>query len=130
MDTSEAKKRILLVDDCEVTLVVEKVLLESRGYEVQTLSTLAGFDAAVASFDPDVVLTDVRMPEASGMDLCRHLKRSAPGIPVVLVSAMGEEELSAYAQASGADGYLSKAEGLEALGEKMDALVRMLWMIG
>jgi CheY-like chemotaxis protein len=130
MDTSEAKKRILLVDDCEVTLVVEKVLLESRGYQVQTLSALAGFDAAVEAFRPDVVLTDVRMPEASGMDLCRHLKQSAPGIPVVLVSAMGEEELSAYAQASGADGYLSKAEGLEALGEKMDALVRMLWMIG
>lgn len=127
---AETTKRILLVDDCEVTLVVEKVMLESRGYRVETISALSEFDAAVESFRPDVVLTDVRMPGASGMDLCRHLKASAPGLPVVLVSAMGEEELSTYANASGADGYLSKADGLEALGEKMDALVRMLWMMG
>ena len=126
----EQKKRVLLVDDCEVTLLVEKVMLESRGYEIREISSLTDFDDAVAEFKPDVVLTDVRMPEASGLDLCRRLKQGAPELPVVLVSAMGEEELSAYAQQAGADGYLSKAEGMEALGEKMDALVRMLWMLG
>jgi len=126
----EAKKKLLLVDDCEVTLLVEKVLLESRGYEVQTVSELSAFEDAVAAFQPDVVLTDIQMPEASGVELCRRLKQTSRQLPVVLVSSMDEVELHALAQQAGADGSISKAEGMEALGEKMDALVRMLWMMG
>jgi CheY-like chemotaxis protein len=130
VDEQTQKKKVLLVDDCEVTLVVEKVLLESRGYEVQTVSELAAFDDAVAQFQPDVVLTDIQMPEASGVELCQRLKRTSQQLPVVLVSAMDEQALHAYAQQAGADGAISKAEGMEALGEKMDALVKMLWMMG
>ena len=127
---AEAQKKILLVDDCEVTLLVEKVLLESRGYAVQTVSALSAFEDAVARFQPDVVLTDVQMPEASGVELCQRLKRSSVQLPVVLVSSLDEQELQTYAREAGADGAISKAEGMEALGEKMDALVRMLWMMG
>jgi CheY-like chemotaxis protein len=127
---AEQQKKILLVDDCEMTLMVEKVLLESRGYEVQTVSALSLFDDAVAQFQPDVVLTDIQMPEASGVELCRRLKQVSAALPVVLVSSLEESELQALAQQAGADGAISKAEGMEALGEKMDALVRMLWMMG
>jgi CheY-like chemotaxis protein len=125
-----ARRRILLIDDSEITLAMEKSVLESRGYEVKATSTLVEFEKTLLSFKPDLILTDLHMPDAKGTDICRTLKNEfkTQDIPIVIFSSLGDEELGKLAAQVGADGFLSKANGLEALGEKIDELVEsILW---
>jgi CheY-like chemotaxis protein len=125
-----ATKRILLIDDSEITLQMEKAVLEQRGYEVQATSTLVEFERLLKEFKPDLILTDIHMPEARGTDICRTLKNEyqTQDIPIVLFSSLNDDELAVLAQQVGADGFLSKAHGLDALGEKVDELVEsIIW---
>ncbi|MCA2980894.1 MAG: response regulator [Myxococcaceae bacterium] len=123
-------RRILLIDDSELTLQLEKAVLEQRGYEVAATTTLDEFQRLLADFAPDLILADIHMPGAHGADLCRTLKGGfeTRDIPVVLFSSLDDDALADLAQQAGADGFLSKAHGLEALGAKVDALVdSILW---
>lgn len=123
-------KRILILDDSEISLEMGRFVLEARGYEVATAANLAEFKRRLEHFRPDLLLTDHVMPEISGAELVQQLKRdlATEQIPVILFSSKPEEELAALAKASGADGWLSKAEGIEKLGELVDALVReIIW---
>lgn len=126
----EPKKRILLLDDSEISLEMGRFVLEERGYDVSAVSNLAEFGSSLKAFRPDIILTDHVMPEISGAELVRMLKRDyeTEGIPVVLFSSKSDAELAKIAAESGADGHLSKAEGIEQLGEMVDALVReIIW---
>ena len=124
------RRRILLIDDSEITLAMEKSVLESRGYEVKATSTLVEFEKTLETFKPHLILTDLHMPDAKGTDICRTLKNEfkTQDIPIVIFSSLDDEQLGKLAQQVGADGFLSKANGLEALGEKIDELVEsILW---
>nr|WP_286202605.1 response regulator [Comamonas sp. JC664] len=124
------KRRILLIDDSEITLAMEKAVLEARGYEVIATSTLMEFEKTLQTWRPDLILTDIHMPEAKGTDICRTLKNEygTQDIPIVLFSSLPDDELSKLAEQVGADGSLSKVNGLEAMGEKIDELVQsILW---
>jgi CheY-like chemotaxis protein len=71
-----------------------------------------------------------RTPEATGADICRTLKNeyNTQDIPIVLFSSLNDDELEKLAGQVGADGFLSKSHGLEALGEKIDELVEsIIW---
>lgn len=123
-------KRILLIDDSEITLQMEKAVLEQRGYQVEATTTLVEFERLLKDFKPDLILTDIHMPEARGTDICRTLKNEyqTQDIPIVLFSSLNDDELADLAQQVGADGFLSKAHGLDALGEKVDELVEsIIW---
>jgi CheY-like chemotaxis protein len=124
------QRRILLIDDSELTLAMEQAVLEARGYEVCATTTLFEFEQMLERFRPHVILTDIHMPEAQGTDICRTLKNeyNTQDIPIVLFSSLPDEELEALAAQAGADGYLSKSHGVEALGEKVDELFEsILW---
>lgn len=124
------RRKILIIDDSEITLAMEKSVLEARGYEVQAAATLQEFEKLLKAFRPHLILTDIHMPEAKGTDICRTLKNEygTQDIPIVLFSSLGDDELEKLAEQVGADGYLSKANGLEALGEKVDELVSsIIW---
>src|SRR5687768_2687907 len=130
MEPVEERKKILLIDDSEITLAMEKSVLEARGYDVRATSTLMEFETTLADWRPDLILTDIHMPEAKGTDICRTLKNEygTQDIPIVLFSSLGDEELGKLAEQVGADGSLSKANGLEAMGEKIDELVQsIIW---
>jgi CheY-like chemotaxis protein len=122
------KKRILLIDDSEIALLMEKATLEQRGYEVRATSTLTEFEQTLKGWRPDLILTDIHMPEAKGTDICRVLKHEydTQDIPIVLFSSLSDAELEKLADAVGADGFLSKANGLEALASKIDELVESI----
>jgi len=127
---ADEKRKILLIDDSEITLALEKSVLESRGYDVRATSTLMEFEKTLQAWKPHLILTDIHMPEATGADICRTLKNEygTQDIPIVLFSSLPDEELSKLAEQVGADGYLSKANGLDALGEKIDELVEsIIW---
>ena len=124
------RRKILIIDDSEITLEMEKSVLEARGYEVQAASTLQDFEKRLKAFRPHLILADIHMPEAKGTDICRTLKNDygTQDIPIVLFSSLNDEELEKLAEQAGADGFLSKANGLEALGEKVDELVSsIIW---
>ena len=85
---------------------------------------------ALQSWKPDLILTDIHMPGVQGTDICRTLKSQygTQDIPIVLFSSLPDDELEKLAEQVGADGSISKVNGLDALGEKVDHLVQsILW---
>jgi len=124
------KKRILLLDDSAITLEMEKAVLEERGYQVATASNLIEFQTLMENFGPDVILTDLMMPDISGKDIVRVLKQDfhTERIPIVLFSSKTDDELAPIAEQAGADGFLSKSHGIDKLGDMVDELVdSILW---
>ena len=120
----------MLIDDSEITLAMEKSVLEARGYQVRATSTLIEFEKTLEDWKPDLILTDIHMPEVKGTDICRTLKSGygTQDIPIILFSSLPDKELAILAEQVGADGYLSKINGLNALGEKIDELVEsIIW---
>ena len=95
--------RILLIDDSEITLAMEKAVLEARGYEVVATSTLMEFEKTLQTWRPDLILTDIHMPEAKGTDICRTLKNEygTQDIPIVLFSSLPDDELTQAGRAGG-----------------------------
>ncbi len=124
------KKRILLLDDSTITLEMEKAVLEERGYRVAVASNLLEFQSQLDEFQPEIILTDLMMPDISGKDIVRVLKQDfhTEKIPIILFSSKPDAELSEIAEQAGADGFLSKANGIEKLGDMVDEMVEsILW---
>jgi len=124
------KKRILLLDDSTITLEMEKAVLEDRGYKVAIASNLLEFQGQLDSFQPEIILTDLMMPDISGKDIVRVLKQDfhTEKIPIILFSSKPDDELEEIAEAAGADGFLSKSHGIEKLGDMVDEMVdSILW---
>jgi DNA-binding response OmpR family regulator len=103
-------KRILVVDDDENILNLERTILEQRGFEVT--AALGGGQAldllAQGSFD--LVLLDVMMPEVDGFTVCRKIKEDARlrDVPVIFLTAKGGGEALAEGFESGAVMYINK----------------------
>jgi DNA-binding response OmpR family regulator len=118
------KLKILILDDSEIVLNMASLALSDAGYEVFTASSLPEFDKILEEQSPDLILTDIKMPEISGDNVCRVLKAKFDThmIPIVLFSTLGEEELSQLAERSGADGYVCKSQGMEEIVKRVQEL--------
>ena len=101
-------RRILVVDDEENLRLVLRTMLRRAGYEVETAAGGEEALAKVESFGPDVVLTDVRMPKMSGMDLLAALKAKNSPATVIVMSAYGSVDLALEAMKAGAYDYVAK----------------------
>jgi CheY-like chemotaxis protein len=124
------KKRILLLDDSTITLEMEKAVLEERGYKVAIAANLLEFQAQLEKFQPEIILTDLMMPDISGKDIVRVLKQDfhTEKIPIILFSSKPDDELAVIAEQAGADGFLSKSHGIDQLGDMVDEMVdSILW---
>jgi DNA-binding response OmpR family regulator len=117
------RRKILLVDDSELTLLLEAETLTSAGYEVRTADSVVHVQEVLEVWSPDIILTDVKMPDMDGAELCRLIKRQVTRlVPIILFSDLGDEELEALASRCGADGYLSKSHGLDTLARQVEEL--------
>lgn len=118
-------RRVLLIDDSELTLKIVASTLTAAGYDVRTSMTVSGLDTRFGAWSPEVILTDVNMPELSGVELCRRLKSSyeTAHVPVVLYSSLGDQELEQLARECEADAFLSKQSGQEALPRELARLI-------
>lgn len=116
--------RLVLIDDSEVTLAVLTPLLVEAGFEVRAVSTLRKFINAVLDWKPHLIVTDLYMPEMSGAELCTWLRKQVQTAktPVIICSSAPDAELAEVARSVGADGYVSKQAGPEALPAKLHAL--------
>ncbi len=101
-------RRVLVVDDEENIRLVLRTLLKKHGYEVEVAEEGEGALTALDTFDPDVILTDVRMPKMGGMDLLAALRAKQHPATVIVMSAYGNVDLAIEAMKAGAYDYVSK----------------------
>ncbi len=111
MDTVfERRRSILVVDDDPVFCDIMKELLKRSGFQVRLAYRVDDALVEIARRRPDLVLTDVMMPEVDGLNLVRQLRADPcwATIPTIVVSAMVMEADHDAAAAAGADGFLEK----------------------
>jgi DNA-binding NtrC family response regulator len=102
------KRKILIVDDDPGIRGSLGVLLQSWGFEPLQASNAAEAMSLVEKQDPDIVISDVVMPETSGLELLRSLKAGDPHRPVLLITAQGSIDAAVEAIKQGARDYLTK----------------------
>ncbi|MBZ5568902.1 MAG: response regulator transcription factor [Acidobacteriia bacterium] len=120
---AEEKHRILIVDDEPQIARVLKTTLSSRGYSTRTASD--GDDAlqVIKQWSPDLLITDLRMPNMNGLELCRHV-RTKSQIPIIVLSVRGEERTKVEALDAGADDYITKPFSTNELLARVRAALR------
>jgi DNA-binding NtrC family response regulator len=102
------KTKILVVDDEPAMREVLEMRLQEWGFEVRLAADgLEGKEMA-ESFDPDVVISDVLMPQVSGLDLLRSLKSGDPDRPIILVTAQASIDVAVEAMKEGAQDFITK----------------------
>lgn len=108
--------RILIVDDSLVERVlVEGLLVRNPNYQIDLAEN--GYEAMekIAAHPPHLIITDLLMPEMDGLELLREVRQRQPDIPVVLMTAYGDESTAAEALEAGAASYVPKARQAECL---------------
>jgi two-component system KDP operon response regulator KdpE len=117
------RARILVVDDEPQLTRVLRTGLKSRGYDVRAAADgLAGFEA-FNDWHPDLVITDLAMPNVDGLELCRRL-RAVSQVPIIVLSAKGEEKTKVAALDLGADDFVTKPFGIDELLARVRASLR------
>lgn len=116
-------QRILIADDEPQITRVLRTGLTTRGYDVRVA---ADGESALERFNdwhPDLVVTDLSMPNMDGIELCRRL-RLISEIPIIVLSVKGEEKTKVQALDAGADDYVTKPFGIEELLARIRATLR------
>jgi two-component system KDP operon response regulator KdpE len=108
------KKRILVVDDEPQITRVLRTSLTGSGYEVRTAEDGHAGLRVAREWQPDLVITDISMPNMNGVELSRHL-RAESSLPIIVLSVKGEEQTKVEALDAGADDYVTKPVGMDEL---------------
>lgn len=117
------KKRILVVDDELGIIKFLRARLEARGYEVLTAVDGAGALQTVEMELPDLVILDITMPKIDGFEVC-HRIREWSQIPIIMLSARGDESDKVKCLDLGADDYITKPFGANELIARVQAALR------
>jgi DNA-binding response OmpR family regulator len=123
-ELGKEKLWVLILDDSEIVLQMTAQALKEAGFEVVTANSLMEFDKLLTKGRPDIILTDIQMPEISGDNVCKVLKEKhdTANTPIVLFSTLDESELIKLAERSGADGYVCKNDGIDKVVARIKAL--------
>jgi two-component system cell cycle response regulator DivK len=125
------RDRILIVEDNPVSLTLLKQLLKAHGYEV--LGTPEGLQALDLAREeqPDLILMDIRLPDISGLEVTRLLKRddSTKAIPIVAVTALASPDYERRGSESGCDAYIPKPITLGNLLRTVEAFLKARLMM-
>jgi two-component system KDP operon response regulator KdpE len=115
--------RILVVDDEPQLTRVLRMGLKSRGYEVRAAADGQAGLEVFNDWHPDLVITDLAMPNVDGLELCRRL-RALSQVPIIVLSAKGEEKTKVEALDLGADDFVTKPFGIDELLARVRASLR------
>ncbi|MDX2032951.1 MAG: response regulator transcription factor [Blastocatellia bacterium] len=117
------QRRILVVDDePQITRVLRRSLM-SHGYNVRIANDAESALDTMAEWLPDLVITDLSMPEMDGLELTRRIRR-LHALPVIVLSVKGEELTKVRALDEGADDYITKPFGIDELLARIRAALR------
>lgn len=116
-------RRILVVDDEPQITRVLRTSLSSQGYDIRVANDGETALEIMKDWTPDLVVTDLSMPNMDGLELCRRL-RVASQVPIIVLSVRGEERTKVQALDAGADDYVTKPFGIEELLARVRAALR------
>src|SRR4026207_1128888 len=118
------KSKILIVEDEPAMVAGLRDNFEYEGYEVSSAPDgVAGLERALAE-QPDLVVLDVMMPRMSGLDVCKQLKAKRPGLPIIRLTARGQEIDKVVGLELGADDYVTKPFSIRELMARVKAVLR------
>jgi two-component system, OmpR family, KDP operon response regulator KdpE len=120
---SEGKGNILVVDDEPQITRVLKTTLSAKGYGIRTAGDGEQALREFQSWNPDLIITDLRMPRMDGLELCRRV-RSQSRVPIIVLSVKGEEANKIEALDAGADDYVTKPFSINELLARVRASLR------
>src|SRR5256885_84194 len=119
----DQKPRILIVDDEPQLTRVLRTGLKTRGYDVRVAADgISGLEI-FGDWQPDLLVTDLAMPNMDGLELCRSV-RAISQVPIIVLSAKGEEKTKVAALDVGADDYVTKPFGMDELLARVRAALR------
>lgn len=121
--STETKANILVVDDEPQITRVLKTSLSSQGYGIRTARDGEEALQMIREWLPDLIVTDLRMPNMDGLELCRRV-RSESRIPIIVLSVKGEETIKVEALDAGADDYVTKPFSMNELVARIRAALR------
>ncbi len=116
-------KHILVVDDESQITRVLRTTLSSHGYDIRVANDGETALEIMKDWKPDLVITDLAMPNMDGLELCRRL-RTKTQVPIIVLSVRGEERTKVKALDAGADDYVTKPFGMEELLARVRANLR------
>jgi len=108
MTPSQKKERILIVDDAVATLEVLQRTLTAAGYQVFTAPSVAGALEILENTTLELVITDLKMPKVSGLDLVRHVRENFKDTEVMMITGYPSIEGAVNAIKTGAEDFLAK----------------------
>jgi two-component system KDP operon response regulator KdpE len=114
---------VLIVDDEPQIVRALKVLLRNAGYEVRAATTKSEALDALAIRPPDALVLDLVLPDGSGVEVCREV-RGWSALPILVLSAVGDEREKVAALDAGADDYVTKPFGTDELLARLRAVLR------
>ena len=117
------RPRVLVVDDERQILRALKVILREAGYDVIEAATMEEALDRAAVRPPDAAIVDLMLPDGSGVELSRRL-REWTSMPILVLSAVGEEDAKVEALEAGADDYVTKPFGPRELVARLGAAMR------
>lgn len=119
--------RILVVDDQRANVEILAKVLQARGYEVLTAADGETALRQVAASNPDLIVSDILMPDMSGYELCRRLRAdpSTTLLPVILVTSLDPQAERLHGIEAGADDFLSKPVNWDELAARVKSLLRI-----
>ena len=118
----ESRKILVIDDEPQITRVLRRSLTAHR-YDVRTASDGESGLELFRDFHPDLVITDLSMPEISGIEVCRAIRQTSE-IPIIVLSVKGEEKTKVQALDAGADDYITKPFGMNELLARVRAILR------
>ncbi len=122
---SAGRAKILVCDDEHQILRALRVILRDAGFETLPASTAEEALDVAAVQRPDAAIIDLVLPDLDGIELCRRL-REWTEMPLILLSAIGEEDAKVRALAAGADDYVTKPFGPRELVARLQANLRRI----
>ncbi len=121
---TEPKKVLVVDDEPQITRVLRHSLTAHR-YDVRTAADgLSGLDT-FRDWRPDLIITDLQMPEMGGLEFCREIRKIS-NLPIIVLSVRGEEKTKVEALDAGADDYVTKPFGIDELLARVRAALRRL----
>lgn len=115
--------RILIVDDEANIVELEKLYLKREGYQVESAGNACDALAMLTSFNPDLIILDVMLPDKDGLEVCKQI-RANNGVPILILSARREDVDRIVGLELGADDYLTKPFNPHELTARVKAILR------
>jgi len=123
MPNPDQTKNILVVDDEPQITRVLKTTLSAKGYGIRTASDGEQALHEMKNWTPDLIITDLRMPNMDGLALCRTVRKESR-VPIIVLSVKGEEAVKVEALDAGADDYVTKPFNVNELLARVRAALR------